>query len=59
LIDATKEVALEINTERSKCFFVTKCGTKLYVNVPVANNLFENVAEFKYLGTGVTSQNEI
>jgi TRAP-type uncharacterized transport system substrate-binding protein len=60
LIDASKEVGLEINIEKTK-FMLLSCHQNADKNhvLKMANCLFENVAQFKYLGTTVTSQNLI
>jgi hypothetical protein len=56
LIDASKEVRLEINVERTKYMLLSRhenVGQNRDVNI--ANRLFENVSQFKYLGTTVTN----
>jgi ribosomal protein S2 len=60
LIDASKEVSLEVNTEKTKYMFMS-----LHQNagqnhdIKTANRCFENVSQFRYLGTTVTNQNLI
>jgi hypothetical protein len=51
LIDASKEVGLEINVEKTKCMFLP-CHQNISqkLDIKVANRLFENVSQFKYLG---------
>jgi hypothetical protein len=58
LLDASKEVGLEANTEKTKYVFVFRhqtTGQNLYVMV--SNKSFENIVKFKYLGTTLTNQN--
>jgi hypothetical protein len=58
LSDASKEVDLEVNAEKTKYMFLS-----LHQNagqnrgIQIANSLFENESQFKYLGMTVTNQN--
>jgi hypothetical protein len=55
LIDASKDVYLEVNTEKTKYTFLSHHqNAGLNYDMKVANRSFENVAQFKYLGTTVT-----
>jgi ribosomal protein S2 len=60
LIDASKEVDLEVNTEKTKYMFLS-CHQNAGQNhdIKVANTAFENVLQFRYLGMSVTNQNSI
>jgi hypothetical protein len=58
LIDASNEVVLELNTEKTKYMLLCHCqnaGQNHYIKI--ANRYFENVAQSKYLETTVTNQN--
>jgi hypothetical protein len=60
LIDDTKEVDIEANAEKTKYMLLSfhwNAGQTHDINI--ANRCFENVAEFKYLGTIITNQNLI
>jgi ribosomal protein S2 len=59
LLDASKEVGLEVNSEKTKYMLMShkKAGRKH--GIKIANRSFENVAKFKYLGTTLTDQNRI
>jgi coproporphyrinogen III oxidase-like Fe-S oxidoreductase len=55
LIDASKEVGLEANVEKTKYTMVSRdqnAGQNREINI--GNRSFENVSYFKYLGTTVT-----
>jgi hypothetical protein len=60
LIDASKEVCLEINLEKSKYILLSRHqNVGQNRDIKIANGLFENVSQFKHLGTTVTNQNLI
>jgi hypothetical protein len=59
-MDASNEVGLEINVEKTKYMLLThhqNAGQNR--DIKIAKRLFENVTQFKYLGTTETNQNLI
>jgi hypothetical protein len=60
LINASNEIGLEINVEKTKYMLLSR---HLIVgqnrDIKIAKRLFENVSQFRYLGTTVTNQNLI
>jgi hypothetical protein len=60
LINASKEVGLEISVEKTKYMLLSRQqNVGQNRDVKIAKRLFENVSQFKYLGTTVTNQNLI
>jgi hypothetical protein len=60
LIDSSKGVGLEIKVEKTKCMLLShhqNAGQSQ--DIKIANKLFENVSQFKYLVTTVTNRNLI
>jgi hypothetical protein len=60
-LDASKEIDLEVNSEKTKCMFISRhqtAGQRNYIRV-ANNKSFEKVAEFKCLGSTLTDQNRI
>jgi hypothetical protein len=50
LLDASKEIDLEVNSEKNKYMFMSRHQTARQSNyIRVANTSFEKVAKFKYL----------
>jgi hypothetical protein len=59
LIDTSNEVGLEVNAEKSK-YMLLSCQQSARQNMTkIANRCFENVAQFRYLGTTITNRNLI
>jgi hypothetical protein len=62
LLDASKEVGLEIYIEKAKYEYMLLCGHQnagQNQDITVANRMFENASQIKYLGTTVRDQNLI
>jgi hypothetical protein len=60
LLDASRDIGLEINAEKTKYMNISRHpNSGQNKNIRRANELFENVAKFKYLGTKLTNQNDI
>jgi hypothetical protein len=58
LTDASKEIGLEVNAEKTKYMLLShhqNAGQNH--NIKIANRCFENVAQSIYLGTTATNQN--
>jgi hypothetical protein len=53
-----REGGLEVNPEKTK-YMLMSCIKKTVQkhSIKIANKLFEDVAEFKYLGTTLTDEN--
>jgi hypothetical protein len=60
LIDASKEIGLEVNTEKTKYMLLSPHQNARQIhNIKIVNRSFESVVQFSYLGTTVTNQNWI
>jgi hypothetical protein len=60
LIDASEEVGLEVNVEKTKYMLVSRDkNADQNRDIKIGNRSFENVSQFKYLGSTVTYQNLI
>jgi hypothetical protein len=60
LLGAKRDVCLEINAEKTKCMTMScRQNSGQNQNIRVANESFENVAKFKYVGMKLTNQNDI
>jgi hypothetical protein len=60
LTDASRDVGLEINVEKTKYMLLSRQqNVGQNRDMKKTNRSFENVSQFKYLGTTVTNQNLI
>jgi hypothetical protein len=59
LIDAGKEVGLEVNTEKTKYMLSSRQQNGQNHDIKIGNRCFENVEQFRYLGTTIRNQNLI
>jgi hypothetical protein len=60
LIDASKEVGLEVNVEKTKYMLLSRQqNVGQNRDLKIANRSFEYVSQFKHLGTTVANQNLI
>jgi hypothetical protein len=60
LIDASKGVGLQENVEKTNYMFVSRDQNAGHIQkIKIGNRSFENVSQFKYLGTTVTNKNLI
>jgi hypothetical protein len=58
VLDASKEVGLEVKTEKTKYMVASHCqNTAQNHSLLIANKSFENMAKFRYLGAAETDQN--
>jgi hypothetical protein len=62
LIDASKKIGLEVNTEKTeytRTLLSRRQNAGQNHDIKMANRCFENMAQLKYFGTTVTNQNFI
>ena len=59
-IKASKDIGLEVNSDKTKCMFTSRQQNIVQnQNIATENLSFEKVEKFKYLGVTVTNTNDI
>jgi hypothetical protein len=56
IVEASKKCGLELNAEKTKYMLLSRRQNAGQNNIKIANRSFENVAQFKYLGTIVINR---
>jgi hypothetical protein len=57
LLDASKEIGLDVNSDKTKYMFMSRHQTAGQSNyIRVANKSFEKLTKFKYLGATLTDR---
>jgi hypothetical protein len=60
LLEASRDIGLEINAEKTKYMIMTRHqNSGRNQNIKIANESFEKMEKFRYLGTTLTNQNDI
>jgi hypothetical protein len=60
LLEPSRDIGLEINAEKIQYMIMSRHpNSEQNQNIRIANQSFENVARFKYMGTTLTNQNDI
>jgi hypothetical protein len=59
LLQASRNIGLEINAEMKYMIISHHPNSGQNQNIRIANESFENMAKFKYLGRMLTNQNDI
>jgi sorting nexin-29 len=60
LLQSSRDIGLEINAEKTKYMIMSRYpNSGQNQNIRTANESFEKVAKFKYLGTALINQNDI